>query len=79
MPEEAHCRSCGAKTIWVKNKKGKFIPCNFTQLSIITDQGEIAVGRPAVIGMDGKVIEGWVCHFVTCPHADQWKKHKEET
>lgn len=61
-----HCRSCGAAITWAKTPSGKSMPLDDT--------------RPfsANIVLNGDVIafvkagEGdWICHFATCPNADE--------
>lgn len=54
------CRKCGAYIEWVKTEKGKDMPIDPAEVTIITEEG--------------KTIRGFIPHWVTCPNADDFRK-----
>ncbi len=58
------CKSCGSELIWVKSDQGKSIPFDARQTVLLV---------PDLNG-NNVLTKGHVCHFVTCPHADQFRK-----
>ncbi len=56
------CKGCGVEIDWVQTANGKKVPVEKKRLNVVTDQGQVVVGR--------------VSHFSTCPMADQFRKNK---
>lgn len=56
----ANCKSCNAPIKWVATSNGKSMPVDLQRLTIITD--------------DGRMIQGGLSHFATCPNADSHRK-----
>jgi hypothetical protein len=75
------CRSCHADIVWTITEKGKRMPID----AYPVDEGNIRFipGRPAhsVVAPHSLLDEldpadngdRFLSHFVTCPHADQWR------
>ena len=65
------CKSCGAKIVWMKTKKGKNIPVDFTEkVRVFLD-----FTTPRPLTFNHKTMTS---HFATCPQADQHRKPREE-
>ena len=58
----ARCRSCDAKIVWLKTKKGKNMPVDWDEDA----QVDAEAGRI----FDRK---GHTSHFDTCPDAEPWR------
>lgn len=80
----AVCSSCGAPIIWARTEKGRRMPLdpgaredgNVARLGAQVG-GDLLVevlpaGHTATSGDPLR----FVTHFVTCPHADQWRKER---
>lgn len=61
----AECRSCGAKIKWIKTLRGKYMPCDPEKVTIVTMN-------------TGRVIQGYIPHWATCPNAANHKKKKRK-
>ncbi len=62
MPEEkkiAVCRKCGEHILWVKTRKGKNMPIDYKPE--FENDTEFKYGRH-------------ICHFSTCPNANDFRK-----
>ncbi len=82
---ESRCRSCGAKILFIKSEKGRFIPCNPTvtrykmenggKEKVVLDTGKVVSCRTDISAeeMDGV---GYISHFATCPNAKVHRKGK---
>ncbi len=82
---ESTCRSCGARIVFIKSTKGRFIPCNPTVIrykreeggkeKVVLDTGEVVSCRTDISAdeMDGV---GYISHFATCPNAKAHRKGK---
>lgn len=77
--ERAHvvtnCRSCGAPIRWAKTTNGEAIPLDpapVTGGNIELCDGVAHVFTPGQIALFQR--ERFVSHFVTCPHAAQWRR-----
>lgn len=80
---ESRCRSCGARIIFIKSPKGRYIPCNPTvtrykleeggKEKVVLDNGEVVSCRTDIHAeeMDGV---GYISHFATCPNAHAHRK-----
>lgn len=80
----SQCRSCGQKIGWVKSIRGKNIPVESEYYDydecepgtvLVTDGGNVITvkdgeGRPS--------IKGRLCHFATCPNAEQHRKPQNQ-
>lgn len=85
---EAKCRSCGARIIFIKTKKGHMMPCNPTvtryakteggKEKVVLDNGEV-VSCTTNISADEAEGVGYISHFATCPYANMHKKGKGKT
>ncbi len=82
---ESKCRSCGAKIIFLKTKKGHMMPVN----PIITRYAKVDGGKEKIVLDNGDVVScttnvkaedadgvGYVSHFATCPFAHKHRKGK---
>lgn len=58
------CRSCNARIIWFKTKRGKWMPVNF----ISVDPEDTEYDR-----------EKHISHFATCEYAGKHRKGRGET
>lgn len=65
MTKESKCKGCGQPIVWVKTSKGKNMPVDPEEVTIIT--------------MGGVTYKGRIVHWVTCPESDQFKKKYEST
>lgn len=72
------CRGCGKQIIWTRTAAGKAMPCDPQLVSFtpgggpetfITPYGKTERGRRSQEGQ-----QGYVPHWVTCPHWKQFKK-----
>jgi hypothetical protein len=61
MAGKAECRSCGAAIIWVKTQKGKNMPVDH---------------KPEIENATEFDRATMVCHFETCPNAEQHRGKK---
>jgi hypothetical protein len=57
---QVECKGCGFPIVWITSKAGKHIPCDPEKVSVVTEDGDIIVGR--------------VSHWATCPAADTFRK-----
>jgi hypothetical protein len=57
-----HCKSCGAKIVWMRTVAGKFIP---------VDADTVQEGDVKFIP-----ISRHVSHFATCPQSKKWRKDR---
>lgn len=74
------CRACGAEITWIKMPSGRSMPCNAEKTRyraeqtgkerFVTERGNVVHGRSA---QDGESW-GYVSHFTTCPHADEFRR-----
>ncbi|MBW1812182.1 MAG: hypothetical protein JRJ39_00540 [Deltaproteobacteria bacterium] len=65
MNKRAKCKGCGRPIVWVKTSKGKNMPVDPEEVTIIT--------------MGGVTFKGRVVHWSTCPESDRFKKGTEPT
>lgn len=85
-PRRVRCSSCGADIIWGTTTKGSAIPLDPTLIRarasgpgpvvmLFVREGRVrkAFEDPDGAG-EGEVIEGWVSHFATCPHAARHRR-----
>ena len=61
--KKAICQSCKQDIVWIKMGSGKMMPCNPQKIAIVTEDGDVVVGR--------------VSHFSTCQFADRHRKGKK--
>ena len=54
------CKKCKAKIRWIKTKKGKWMPVDSKEITIVTIVGEIQ--------------KGYIPHWATCPNAEEFRK-----
>ena len=79
-PNVCKCRSCGAEVVFVTMQSGAKMPCDAGighyrvdpkgEATFVTENGLVLRGTP---DFDGETV-GYVSHFNTCPHADQFRK-----
>ena len=79
-PNVCKCRSCGAEIVFVMMQSGAKMPCDAGirhyrvdpkgEATFVTENGLVLRGTP---DFDGETV-GYVSHFNTCPHADQFRK-----
>ena len=61
----SQCKSCGADFLWATSRSsGKAMPLDLASKEM----------RVVIIKGKGVVMETYVSHFATCPHAKGWKK-----
>lgn len=65
------CRSCQAPVIWVKSSKGKNVPIDGDELEITN----IAKGGWVDLKTEKTPDGRFVCHFATCPNADEHRRN----
>lgn len=79
----ATCRSCGARIVWIKTAAGKSMPCNadlitFTRgggpETFVTPEGKIERGKRDRNG----ALTGYISHFATCPNANRHRRKQKE-
>lgn len=64
------CRSCGAEIKWIKLRPTmKSHPLNPAPTKVIV-LGDVSSGGDPV----GKIVDGYVSHFSTCPNAASHRK-----
>ena len=83
------CKGCGATLRWIKTAAGKAMPCDpgrvveflsdlpvpGPRLTLVTPEGQVVTGpRATAITPGARSVEGYVSHFATCPHANQFRK-----
>lgn len=68
----AQCRSCGAEIVWAETEKGRRVPLDAKteRRAIVDELGRRAPNEPLRV----KVVETYVSHFATCPHAAQHRR-----
>jgi hypothetical protein len=76
------CRDCGAKIKWVKTSSGKNMPvdpepvdpndCEPTDI-VVDEYGNGCQAQNASWG-DFGATQYYICHFATCPKADDFRK-----
>ena len=54
------CRGCGAEIVWITSPRGKPIPCDPPEVTVVTEAGHVVSGR--------------VSHWATCPQAEQFRR-----
>ena len=65
----AECRSCQAEITWIKLRPMmKAHPVNATPTKVIVLGDVRSDGNPV-----GKMVDGYVSHFATCPQAGEWR------
>ena len=57
---EKICKKCKAKIRWIRTEKGKWMPVDPKEITIITIEGETK--------------KGYIPHWATCPNADEFRK-----
>jgi hypothetical protein len=60
----SHCRSCGARGIWMTSTYGKKVLVELASCSAEDRRGRGPVFDP----------KRHVAHFAKCPQADQWRR-----
>ena len=66
--EVQKCRSCGAPILWVRTTTGKAMPVDAKpEKRIVLDPAD--TGQPT-----GRVVDTYVSHFATCPHAAKHRR-----
>jgi hypothetical protein len=60
--KEGHCRgeNCGRRIKWVRTERGKLVPVDPKEVTIVT-----ALGR---------YVKGWIPHHATCPDAGEFRR-----
>ncbi|MBR2507221.1 MAG: hypothetical protein IKB70_10075 [Bacilli bacterium] len=61
----AQCKGCGADIIWIETKNNKRMPCDIKETTVIT--------------IDGRVVEGYIPHWITCPKANEFRRKSDES
>ena len=61
---EDFCKGCNVPIYWIRTKRGQNMPVERRKVTICTASGQ--------------VIQGYVCHWGTCPDRDRFKKKKPE-
>lgn len=79
-PNFCKCRSCGAEIIWVTMQSGKKMPCDAKAVTYRADR----TGKETFVTEHGLTVRGtadpdgdtvgYISHFTTCPHAEQFRK-----
>lgn len=59
---EKICKKCKAEIRWIKTEKGKWMPVDPKEITLIS--------------IEGKIIKGYMPHWATCPNADYFRKEK---
>ena len=71
-PPRRHCRSCGAPVIWATTTRGKAMPVDADPVA----NGNLELSRTGE-QINVRVVKEsagtHVSHYVTCPHANQWR------
>lgn len=83
---ESKCRSCGQRIVFIRSKKGHYIPCNPTVIrykreeqgkeKIVLDTGEVVSCRTDVSPDESEGV-GYISHFATCPNAKAHRKSRK--
>jgi hypothetical protein len=55
-----NCKACEHEIVFIRTPKGKFMPCDIEDVTVITKGGE--------------VLKGKIPHFATCPKTAEFKK-----
>lgn len=67
------CRSCGHRIQWYRTTTGKLMPVN----AATSPNGNIRIDQNLLGDPIAMVVTNGtgdrLAHFVTCPHADQWR------
>lgn len=79
----ATCKKCGARIIWIRSTKGKWLPAD----EGLVPYKENPIGRDRVITENGEVLNcaldpekgtetgrARIPHWATCPYADEFRK-----
>lgn len=72
----ATCSSCGAAIIWVRTERGKPMPVDAKPEKRFT-LDPLAVRLNPSAPPSALLVDTYVSHFATCPHADQHRKAKK--
>lgn len=54
------CKGCGRSIIWIETTKGRKVPCEPHQRTIVTSKGQY--------------IKGYEAHFAYCPQAARFRR-----
>ena len=82
------CKGCGEPIKWIRSNRGKLIPCDpepevmylkpmppGERITLILEDGSTVSGYRADRYESGTLkTEGYLSHFGTCPHAEQFRK-----
>ena len=60
MSQNIVCRGCRKNIKWIKTKKGKDMPVDPAEVTIVTE--------------DGETKRGFIPHWATCPKANTFRK-----
>jgi hypothetical protein len=79
MPDSTTaCRSCGAPVRWIRTPAGKNHPCDAKPLKRWVALGDLTCGGASPelpVSAHGRtLVDCYVSHFETCPHAGQWRR-----
>ena len=72
MPNLSKCKSCGANMAWVLTANGRYMPVEYTSLSV-EEKTELNLCQPVKFAY-GRHIS----HFANCPNAKTFRKGKSE-
>lgn len=79
-----HCKKCGAPIVWIRTRKGKWMPCNDSYVAykqtdkgqeiVVTDEGDVVRCRCEFFSADDKPTGmAREPHWATCPFAEEFK------
>lgn len=72
--EEARCRSCGARIVWVVTDEGKRTPVDAVPQRRFVPTGSRVDGTPRM-----RIRPTYVSHFALCPDAGAWRRSDGRT
>lgn len=73
------CKSCGAEIVWIRTQAGKPHPLDAKPEKRWVALGDLTCGGPIDDRMDAashgwSLVDTYVSHFATCPHAAEHRK-----
>jgi hypothetical protein len=82
----AVCKGCGQEIIFIKNHKGKFIPCNMEigydlpfgkAVMLVQHDGNILTHTNYDEGTVMHILRGRLAHWATCPKAEEFRRQRQ--
>ena len=76
----ATCESCGAEIIWVKTRRGKWMPIDRDPVVEFGPmKGNLVLlskSQDAMVAGRDTIVTGHASHFATCPNANKHRKRQ---